>query len=675
MANTASTLKYRADIDGLRAISILVVVVFHAFPDHLKGGFIGVDVFFVISGYLITSLIFEDLKDGYFNFSRFYQKRVLRLFPALLLVALTCFVFGWFALFSNELESLGKHIAGSSVFALNLLLISEVDYFGAPALSKPVLHLWSLSVEEQFYAIWPLLLWFSWKRKFNILLVIIIVAAISFSLSAQSWFYSSKTAYFSSLNRFWELMCGAILAYYSNHPHTLSKTTTAINQRLTSIIANGRSRAAYPFVENFLSTLGFFTILIAAKYLDQNAHFPGVWALTPVLGAMLIISAGSNAIVNRIILSGKPAVWLGLISYPLYLWHWPVLSFARIISGEMPSREFRVCAVLASIIAAWLTYRFVELPLKTSGHRTTTVKLLVISMLLIGSFGLFVHIFNGIPSRSTVKAFTENHMELIRPSPKDELCLGYIRTPPPSFNYCRFNDVGSNYTVAVIGDSHAHAAYTGLAELLEDHKKNTLLLANSSCPPFYGAPTGRSKVETENCRININQILDELPKHPDINIVLFFTRGPIYLSGQELARRHFSHPVNGILSKASFKEGLQNTTDIITNAGIQVVYITENPELSYDAEACQHRPLRLIKRDCRKSLQAVRSRQDEYFQILQKISGIHIIDSTEFFCADESICSVFKNGKLLYADDNHLSISGRRFQADALYKLHPYIFK
>jgi len=208
---------YRPDIDGLRAVAVLSVVVFHAFPRALPGGFIGVDIFFVISGYLISRIIIESLEQGRFSFAGFYARRIKRLYPALLLVLVAVLAFGWIALFAKEYEQLGKHTAAAAVFISNLVLWSESGYFDNASITKPLLHLWSLGVEEQFYIFWPLLLWLGWRLRFNLLLVAACIGILSFGANVLATTHSPPAAFYSPFTRFWEPMVGAILAYVAAH--------------------------------------------------------------------------------------------------------------------------------------------------------------------------------------------------------------------------------------------------------------------------------------------------------------------------------------------------------------------------------------------------------------------------------------------------------------------------
>lgn len=365
--------KYRPDIDGLRAIAVLAVVIFHAFPSYLKGGFIGVDIFFVISGYLISTIIFTGLDEGTFNLGIFYKKRVKRIFPSLALILIACAIFAWLALTADELNQLGKHILGGSTFSSNLILWSESGYFDWSSDLKPLLHLWSLGVEEQFYIAWPIILLLAYKKKFSLLAVIASLLATSFAVSIHLSGIDSIASFYSPVARGWELMLGSMLAWIKlyNPP-----------------IATIPSRKS---IASLLSVIGLTLIMLGFFIVDKSTTgFPGPWAIVPVLGSGLIIYAGPKAWPNQLILSAKAAIWVGLISYPLYLWHWPILSFARIVNnGESPSKEARVLAIAISILLAWITSKTIEAPFRY-GAKAEKAKVFILcfaiaSMALVGT--------------------------------------------------------------------------------------------------------------------------------------------------------------------------------------------------------------------------------------------------------------------------------------------------
>lgn len=382
--------KYRPDIDGLRAVAVLSVVAFHFFPAWMKGGFIGVDVFFVISGFLISTIIVENLDRGTFSFSEFYARRIKRIFPALIFVLTATLIFAWFSLLPEELNQLGKHVMAGAGFVLNLALWSESGYFDNSADTKPLLHLWSLGIEEQFYIVWPFLLWATWKRQLNLFLVTFLLLIGSFILNIWLIHTNPVTTFYSPLTRFWEFLCGSLLAFYS-----LRKTNSAImNSYLfttkESIRCEFYSKIVNQLVSpSVVSFIGMGFLIISFCLINKDMGFPGYWALLPVLGSVLIILAGPKAWVNRKILSNKIFVWFGLISFSLYLWHWPLLSFGRIVYSDTPSLNYRIVAVLLSVVLAWLTMKFVERPLRFGAHKSSLkvfgLSIYLIALILFGA--------------------------------------------------------------------------------------------------------------------------------------------------------------------------------------------------------------------------------------------------------------------------------------------------
>lgn len=344
--------EYRQDIDGLRALAVLAVIIFHAFPKFMPGGYIGVDIFFVISGYLLSSIIFSNLQAQTFSFGDFYFRRIRRIFPALLTVLIACYFFGWFALFADEYMQLGKHIAGGAGFVANLVFWSEVGYFDQVAETKPLLHLWSLGVEEQFYIAWPLLLYFLWKCKSNLLVLVSLLTIASFGFNIYLVKIDAVADFYSPLTRFWELLFGAILAWVSIFKKDY------FSQLNDKIYAKDRH------LNNILSVLGFLILIVGFFGMSRSMAFPGWWALLPTVGSLIILIAGPLAWVNRQILSCKLMVWIGLISFPLYLWHWPLLSFARIVESKVPNLIISFAVIGFSIALAWLTYYFIECPIR-----------------------------------------------------------------------------------------------------------------------------------------------------------------------------------------------------------------------------------------------------------------------------------------------------------------------
>lgn len=458
---------YRADIDGLRAIAVLSVVIYHAFPSTLRGGFIGVDIFFVISGFLISSIIFDGLVHNKFSFLEFYARRVRRIFPALILVLITCLAFGWFLLLANEYQALGKHVAGGAAFVSNFTLWSESGYFDVAAQSKPLLHLWSLGIEEQFYLFWPLLLWLAYRNHKNFLALTLLIALASFAINIWTVSSNPVAAFYSPLSRFWELMIGGILAYLVLHkPQYVSK---------------------YSGVQ---SLTGLLLIATSLFILRDDSTFPGWWALLPTVGTFLVLSAMPTAWLNRHVLSNRILVWVGLISYPLYLWHWPVLYLMSLVSVR--SHISRLIAVSLSVVLAALTYLMIEKPIRRSKAMGRNVGFLIAGMTACGIFGLSSLVSGGLGFRlpQQFNAFTRSSPA---DSPKDCLLKDRADFAP------KCTEVLRRPAIFIWGDSHANSLAAGFTSLQDKGEISKLEVTGSSCPPLLDFKSnGNSKCEEIN---------------------------------------------------------------------------------------------------------------------------------------------------------------------------------
>ena len=382
------TLAYRPDIDGLRAIAVIAVLFFHAFPKLFPGGFVGVDIFFVISGYLISSILYAALEQNTFSLLDFYARRIRRIFPALIVVLAAGYLFGWFYLFVDEFSKLGSHTFASAGFIQNWLLASESGYFDSSADLKPYLHLWSLGVEEQFYIVWPIFLWLAWKFRINLLIATFALGLASFAWNIYSiYFLQSTIAFYMPQVRFWELLIGGGLAYVSfQKRHT--RAATSIQD-----LGNNNKHQVASLLGIALLTLSFILISSARPY-------PGWWALLPTLGATLLIFSGPSAWLNRRILSNRVLVWLGQISYPLYLWHWIILAFLRITQDDIiSSGKARLLILVLSFCLAWLTNLVIEKPLRYGHYLKVKTCGLLLVMILIGGVGYQTEQLGGIGFR------------------------------------------------------------------------------------------------------------------------------------------------------------------------------------------------------------------------------------------------------------------------------------
>ena len=479
---------YRPDIDGLRAIAVSAVVIHHAFPEWFPGGFIGVDIFFVISGYLISSIILDNLARNRFSFADFYARRVKRIFPALFLVLAFTLIYGWFVLLPLEYKALGKHALAGSFFLSNFAFWREAGYFDASAVEKPLLHLWSLAIEEQFYMFWPLVLVLLHRLRQP--KRIWIVALLLASLAVNLWLVrrDPNAAFYNPLGRFWEMMMGAYLAASRPAPSAAGASPSARTQ--------------------WLSSLGILLLVAVMVQLNPERRFPGGWAFAGTLATCLLLAAGPRGWFNRYVLSSKPMVWIGVISYPLYLWHWPLLAYPHIEQGGLPPALHQAGWVLLAVLLAWLTYRLVESPIRFGSWRKfrfTTVALST-GVALTGLTGFSIYQQEGLPERLQRLAAnqgasdgspqqiqkllttltTKGGKPAVTEGWRDGDCMLDFKAPPSQ--YKPFCVEKKRPLVFLWGDSHAGSLYPGF-KALQDSGKYSFGLGERTgaiCPPILG---------------------------------------------------------------------------------------------------------------------------------------------------------------------------------------------
>jgi peptidoglycan/LPS O-acetylase OafA/YrhL len=480
---------YRPDVDGLRGVAILLVVACHGFPNWVRGGFIGVDVFFVISGFLITDIIAAAVVRQQFSFAHFYARRIRRLFPALLVVFAACSMIGWFELLPSELVQLDRHMIGGAGFVANLVLWSEAWYFDTLAAAKPLLHLWSLGVEEQFYLFWPLVLFVLLRVvPRHVMLATVLIAAASLLGGVWLASYDRAAWFYLPTSRVWELLAGAMLAL---------RPLPALQGRLVSACA---------------SVLGGLLIVGPAVLLEHSAWFPG-WrgALLPVSGAVLILAAGPQAFVNRVLLSRPWLVWIGLISYPLYLWHWPLLSFAYIDGYQEAEIGLRAGLLALSFALAWATWRLVETPIRQGGASTAKVAGLSASMIGVAAVAYWGVTLQGFPGRfafpPAIDRLAKGSHELEAEARRDACWLVDGNAPADAFPAeCSTPTRPAGETVILWGDSYAAQFHPGLPTALK--------FARTSCPPLL-------TINDLPCQRGNDFVLSEIARLRPGTVVLF----------------------------------------------------------------------------------------------------------------------------------------------------------
>lgn len=673
-------LAYRRDIDGLRALAIIPVVIFHAFPRWLPGGFVGVDIFFVISGYLITSIILRAQSGDGFSLLEFYSRRIKRIFPALIVVLAFCLVIGWYILLASEYKALGKHVAAGAVYVSNHVFMAESGYFDIAAELKPLLHLWSLGVEEQFYLVWPLLLILALRGNLNPLMVIVLALALSFLLNVANIEHRSVKVFYLAVSRSWELLIGATLAYvnlYERHSF----------DHLASRFLLRNPRRADNDLANVLAWSGLVLILLAIAGLDSGKPFPGWWALFPTIGTVCIIAAGEQSWFNQRMLASKFAVYVGLISYPLYLWHWPLLTFARIVEGETPSPVIRVAVVALIGLLSWATYWLVERRLRFRQHWTVATGLFV-ALGLIGTLGFQVYRHAGFPERYPQ---AERLARSIGALAWDD--QGWNRQPACTEKfgkefeqYCEINDISRSPTVVLIGDSNANQFYPGLARTYARSNENLLNLGRGGCPPFYGLNATMLNAAMQggdlHCEIARDKALNYAIETATVKTVVLAMMGVAYASGslgligKERSYIRINYPQDPTLATPlSMLEGaMRITLRQLTGAGKQVVFIISAPMLDFDPATCvDFRPWRItaaqLRTTCAISKKEVDATSEEYrvmvMKVLQQFPQVKVWDASRELC-DQEYCWAMKDRTLLYRDAVHLNEAGSFFVGDRL---------
>lgn len=660
----SSTFNYRKDVDGLRCLAIIAVLIFHSFPKVLPGGFVGVDIFFVISGFLISGIILREIKNDNFSFAIFYARRFRRLLPALLLVLLATFVGGYFLLLPDEFRALGKHFMGAGGFVANLMLWKEAGYFDVAADTKPLLHLWSLGVEEQFYLLWPLTLVLSFRqKKIRPIFIILFLFLASFVLNIDQIKYDVPSVFFGMSTRLWQFACGALLAIAESENLHIPKFKRGILSELAAVMAFG-------------------AIIYSCLIIDQNFRYPGYWALLPTLGATLIIFINQQSLLIKWLLENPLTVFIGLISYPLYLWHWPLISFLHITEGSTLNSTQIFEALLLSFALAVLTYKFVERPIQKVLHfkkqivlrRTIRFSLGLLAVVVLS--GWFVYFNKGLPSRLESKnlnqmSFIDPHFYILDhkrgfdcPRELQYLHMVFCREPQGQFP-----------EIAVWGDSLSLAIQTGF----ESQKVPSILFGQGACPPLVDTKVIQGD-GSDFCVTSNRTIMNYILSQKNIRTVVLISIGAPYFSG----KRHgipwgptlvFKDKKYGDQLE-TYKEGLKATIHELKAGGKKVIIYATQPDLPYDPKDCVNaRPFRFssVRRPtCNVNFESFAASQRSYWNLLDDIKkeypSLVIFRAYKYFC-HLGICNPFLDGKGLYTDVEHLSMDGGDFIAGELKKL------
>ena len=553
---------YRRDIDGLRGIAVLAVVLYDAGVPFLRGGYVGVDVFFVISGYLISALIYRDLTQGTFSIRSFYERRAKRILPALLTVVSVFTLLGALLLAPRELEVLSAQSISALTSTSNIFFWLRTNYFAPHAELKPMLMTWSLGVEEQFYLLFPLLLGLIWslgRRK--ILLGLAALSAISFAVSIIQVSFYPSASFFLLTSRWWELGLGTIVGI-----HGVSRTEQA----------SGRLAV---WRREVLGIAGLLGVLAGALLYNSTTLFPGPAALLPVIASLMLLSSKGSWI-NHHILSSKLLVAVGLISYSLYLWHWPILSLAQYCAGDALAPLPTACLVALAFVAATASYYFVEQPFRRMPRTSQTLRRFAVASALcsIPAFALLAG--RGWPSRYPVAAAIEREAH----SPSLETCTAQDgQSFPVTSRGC--SSIKGHPSIAIMGDSHAASLGRYLQSALESRGWSVAQFTKTSCPPLgLVAP---SSAERENCVAFSQNSLAQVIKDPNVKTVVlagyWLTNFPPFTEhGRYVAEGQQASAVSIEDSWNNLGGGLDDVVARLQTGGKRVFLVIDSPSLGFN---------------------------------------------------------------------------------------------
>ena len=631
-------MKYRAEIDGLRTLAVVPVILFHAGFEWFSGGFVGVDVFFVISGYLITTIIISEMAEGKFSIVNFYERRARRILPALFFVMIVCIPFAWMWMLPNQMKEFSHSLVAVSLFASNILFWRESGYFAAAAEEKPLLHTWSLAVEEQYYLLFPIFLILAWRfGKNRVFLMIVVMAAISLMLSEWGWRNKATANFYLAPTRAWELFAGSIAAF------VVQKQGVQKN--------------------NFLSLIGLAAIIFSIFFYDEATPFPSVYALAPVLGVVLLVLYADKETITAKLLSTKGFVGVGLISYSAYLWHQPFFAFSKVVWID-DEPYVRSLLIWMTFPIAYLSWRYVEQPFRDKQKFTSSKILLLFSSCLTLTIlaGLAGHFSGGFPSRHTETL----HYQVTQTPAKrfNDECLE--RYPEfSSLNTCRSSSFNEP-TIALIGDSHSYALYESMTTSFA--QETVINLGVWSCYPFVN----EEHLERDDCSDKQALLSSFLQNNPQIH-TLYLVGYWGYLASGGFAKEGIGWRLHDNISDLDVDSFLTNAADFLTDLAPhsrRTFLIEDVPDLNFSPVRCGDVGMpRFRNARCSMRVEDYIERKRQVEQLINSLisdfPSVSYVPTQELFC-DKTVCNALSNGEILYYDGDHVSKIGADLVIEAV---------
>jgi peptidoglycan/LPS O-acetylase OafA/YrhL len=641
-------LHYRAEIDGLRALAVIPVILFHAGFSLFGGGFVGVDVFFVISGYLITTILLKELNNDSYSLAIFYQRRARRILPALFFVALVCIPFAWFWLPPKDMLDFAQSLSAVSIFSSNLYFLSESNYFDIEVELKPLLHTWSLAVEEQYYVFFPLLLALIWRvRKQAMTPTLLILAGLSLYFAQWTAYNYPKAGFYLLPTRGWELLIGSLVAISAFKGNILSWIKPQLN--------------------GLLSLCGLAFIVIAVFIFDKHTPFPSVYALLPTMGtALIILFATKGTLTNKLLCNGL-LVKLGLISYSAYLVHQPLFAFARHRSLGEPSIVLMVTIGFGSFVAAYFIWKFIEQPFRTNQQIISGKKLLLLAVCII--VGLFAFGMAAIATDGFSGRYSKHQLTRYQEAMAHEF----------EWYGCNFDKCDSKHAskakIVLIGDSHAANIAPSLSAAFSTPLTKFAWRTNAGCPPLMGFYV--SKTQSNQCSSTNHSISQLLIQSDEVEWVIMSAQWSLYSSGHGFDNSLGGHETGAMNyyyqdSNHNIRESKQREQDVINgyidyvsqllDAGKKVLIINQIPVAGW------HIPNRYLKlanlgqlknENFRYPLTAYQNHTAAlaHFRTFNH-PNLFWAEPSKVLCKDGVWCETSQLPKLLYSDTNHLNRTG-----------------
>lgn len=649
-------MKYRREIDGLRALAVLPVILFHAGFTVFGGGFVGVDIFFVISGYLITTILISEMEQGTFSLANFYERRARRILPALFFVMLCTLPFAWFWMLPSDLKSFSQSLVAVPLFVSNILFYLTSGYFDLTSEFKPLLHTWSLAVEEQYYLLFPIFLMITWRFGKKIVTYLLIVATI-LSVTIAQWaslHYSSFNFYMLPTRGF-EILIGALISFYIN-----SKTFSRPFYQLFSKPVN-----------QIGSVTGMALILYSIFLFDKNTPSPSLYTLVPTLGAgLIILFANADNFVGRL-LGSKVLVWIGLISYSTYLWHQPLLSFARLRSVEELTNLMLIMLCLASLVFGYLSWRFVERPFRDM-KMLSTKRVVIITLplgILFLALGVVGHVTKGFESRFQLEI--ENIYQPTR---------GFsLRCDKSDTKFgCKLGSLEVTPTYALLGDSHGSVLQQNLSDALELQLKSMVTYYGSWCAPLVDFGTDNVN-KNPQCRKFMNDSFKHVLTDRNISTVVLVAEWGNYTQGyrwNDSGIAFYTDAQSVTMSEQetikSFHRSFERTIALLKENGKRIIIVKSVPEYE------EHLPTYIAKsivfhgglpEDVKDKMMNYELRNADFENALSKLkvdSSVTVVDTKHLFCHSGNCAFMGEMSEMLYIDGNHLSKYGSRILVEEI---------